>query len=125
MISFYKEFDDERDQTNLVNNYCHTKGISIEQALEKLTQDTIHDSVQLMVVFEGKDPKLEATLKAFIQGYITFHKCDKRYRMNEVYESCGDGPIAEKFRQYYGKARKAGEVPLKEWTTPSLTTLAE
>ena len=125
MMSFYKEFDDERDQTSLVNNYCHTEEINLDQALEKLTRDTIHDSEQLMVVFEGRDPKMEATLKAFIQGYVTWHMCDRRYRMNEVYKSCGEGPNAEKFRQYYEKARKVGEVQLEEWTTPSVTTLAE
>lgn len=125
MISFYKEFDDERDQTSLVNNYCHTEGINLDQALEKLTQNTIHNSVQLMVVFEGRDPKIEASIKAFVQGYVTWHMCDRRYRMNEVYESCGDGPIAGKFRRYYEKARKVGEVQLEEWRTPSVTTLAE
>ena len=125
MMSFYKEFDDERDQTSLVNNYCHTEGINLDQALEKLTRDTIHDSEQLMVVFEGRDSKMEATLKAFIQGYVTWHMCDRRYRMNEVYECCGDGPVAERFRQYYEKAREVGEIQLEEWTTPSVTTLAE
>ena len=125
MISFHKEFEHERDQVGLINNYCHTQGISLDQALEKLTRDTIHESEQLMIVFEGKDPKMGATIKAYIHGNVTWHMCDRRYRMDEVYESCGDGPNAEKFRQYYEKARKVGEVKLEEWTTPSLTTLAE
>ncbi len=124
LLSFYKEFDDPRDQTSLVRNYCHVKEISLNEALEKLTCDVVHCCEQL-AVFEGKDPNVKATVEAFFQGYVTWHLCDDRYRMNDIYERCGDSPAAVKFCHYYEEARRVGSVDKEEWATPSVTVLAE
>ena len=124
LISFYKEFDDLRDQTSLVKNYCQVEGISLDQALEKLTRDTISCSEQMLNVFEGKDPKVVATLEAFIQGYVTWHLCDKRYRMNEIYERSGDNPLGVKFRNYYEEAKKVGNIDQGEWAVPPVSVMA-
>lgn len=125
LISFYKEFDDPRDQTSLVKNYCHVEGISLDQALDRLTRDTILRCEQLLAVFEGKDPKMLDTLKAFVQGYVTWHLCDKRYRINEVYERAGDSPAGVKFRHYYEEAKKVGSVDLGDWAVPPVSDMAE
>lgn len=123
LMSFYKEYDDPRDQTSLVNNYCRVEGIDLNQALDKLTRDTIHCCEQMLVVFEGKDPKVVATLEAFVQGYVTWHLCDKRYRLNEVYERSGDSPVEAKFRHYYEEARRVGYIDQGEWAVPSVAEL--
>lgn len=125
LISFYKEFDDPRDQTSLVKNYCHVEGISLDQSLDKLTRDTIHCCEQMVAVFEGKDPAVVATLEAFVQGYVTWHLCDKRYRMNEVYEHSGDSPVGVKFRRYYEEARRVGGIDQGEWAEPPVSVLVD
>ncbi|KAF7505019.1 Trichodiene synthase [Endocarpon pusillum] len=123
LMSFYKEFDDPRDQISLVINYCKVEGIGLNEALDKLTHDTIHCSEQMLAVFEGKDPKVVATLQAFVQGYITWHLCDPRYRLNEVYERSDDSPIGAKFRQYCEDARRVGQIDPGEWAVPSVIEL--
>ena len=125
LMSFYKEFDDPRDQTSLVNNYCQCEGISLNQALDKLTRDTIHCSEQIFSVFEGKDGQIRATLEAFIHGYVTWHLCDARYRLEEVSKRAGDSPAGMKFSQYTEMARKVGGVDPGEWAFPSVATLVE
>lgn len=123
LMSFYKEYDDPRDQTSLVNNCCRVKGIGLNQALERLTRDTIHCNDRMLAVFEGKDPKVVATLDAFVQGYVTWHLCDNRYRLSEIYERSGDSPTEVKFRQYYEEARKVGYIDKEEWAVPSVAEL--
>lgn len=124
LISFYKEFDDLRDQTSLVKNYCQVEGMSLVQALEKLSRDTISCSEQMLNVFQGKDPQVVATLEAFIQGYVTWHLCDKRYRMNEIYERSDNNPVGVKFRHYYEEAKKVGNIDQGEWAVPSVSVMA-
>ena len=123
LISFYKEFDDPRDQTSLVNNYCHVEDLTIEQGLEKLTRNTLRVSEQLIAVFADKDPQLVETLTRFMHGYITWHLSDKRYRINEIYEQTLDDEVGMKFRSYYEAAHKVGAVDPAEWTTPTFTSL--
>ena len=123
LMSFYKEFDDPRDQTSLVNNYCQVEGIGLDKALDKLTRDTIHCCEQMLAVFEGKDPKVVATLEAFVQGYVTWHLCDKRYRLNEIYEHSDDSPAGVKFRQYCEEARRVGQIDAGKWAVPSVSEM--
>lgn len=125
LFSFYKEYDAERDQTSLVQNYCETEGISINDALEKLCSDTVHSSEQLVAVFEDKDEKMVNSLRMFVQGYITWHLCDKRYRLSEVYEKAGDTVNGLRFKEYCKAARSVGIVNPNEYAIPSVTTLAE
>lgn len=47
LISFYKEFDDPRDQASQVKNYCQFEEISPDQALDRFIRDTIHCCDQL------------------------------------------------------------------------------
>lgn len=125
LMSFYKEFDDPRDQTSLVNNYVRVEGITLDQALDKLTRDTIRCSEQMVAVFKDKDAQVLETLKAFVQGYVTWHLCDARYRLKEIYERAGDSPAGAKFRSYHEEASKVGAVNPAEWALPSVLTLVE
>lgn len=125
MMSYYKESMAERDQTSLVNNYVQCEGITLNEALEKLTCDVIHCSEQMVTVFEGKDPQLVAAVNTFIQGYVTWHLCDERYRLDELYERGKDTPAGMKFRGYQEKARKVGVVDSNTWARPTIATLVE
>jgi trichodiene synthase len=123
LMSFYKEFDDPRDQTSLVNNYCQCEGISINEALDKLVYDVIHSSEQIYAVFEEKDGQIRDTLVSFIQGYTTWHLVDPRYRLKEVYKEVGNTPAEEKFSKYCEMAKKVGAVDPAEWAYPSVVAL--
>ncbi|KAJ4128948.1 Trichodiene synthase [Fusarium equiseti] len=69
LMSFYKESDGERDQISLVTNYVTSYEISLNEALEKLTQDTLHSSKQMVAVFSDKDPQVMETIERFMHGY--------------------------------------------------------
>ncbi|GIJ87025.1 nonribosomal peptide synthase [Aspergillus pseudoviridinutans] len=125
LLSFYKEFDEPRDQTSLVNNYSRCNEITLEQALEKLTMDTIVDSEQLLRVFHDKDHKILHTLCKFLQGYVTWHLCDPRYRLQEL-DSLTDelSGVSNKLRNYLQSAKEVGSVDPKAWAYPSVANLA-
>ncbi|KAI4723537.1 hypothetical protein E4T48_00002 [Aureobasidium sp. EXF-10727] len=123
LMSFYKEFDAERDQTTLVNSYCQVEGIALDQALEKLTKDVIVDSRQLKAVFKDKSPVVRDILDAFMQGYITWHLCDNRYRLVEICDQAGDTVVTNKFKAYREQASKVGVVPAETWARPTVCEL--
>lgn len=116
LFSYYKEFN--QDEANLVSNWRTVDGITHEQALERLTDQTIHACLRILEIFKDKDSKVLATIRTFIHGYVTWHFCDLRYRLREVYDSAGDGPDGAKFRQYFERALTVGWVDLHEWTLP-------
>lgn len=125
LMSFYKEFDEPRDQTSLVNNYARCDGSTLEEALDKLTRDTIVDSQQILAVFKDKDAKLFETLRSFCQGYVTWHLCDPRYRLPELYESTGQTEEGAKMRAYLEAGSRVGAVDPKEWAYPSVVSLVQ
>lgn len=113
MISFYKEFDASRDQVSLVTNLCQIKSITLSEAFGQLTADTIHSVERLRAIFDGeKTPAVKISIHAFVQGYVTFHFCDERYRMREVYERSGETHHGTRFRHYYEAATKVGLINL-------------
>ncbi|KAI9790624.1 MAG: hypothetical protein M1816_004957 [Peltula sp. TS41687] len=122
LISFYKEFDDSRDQVNLVTNYCQVEGMTLREAFGRLTADTIRSVERLRVIFDGrKTPAVEVSIHAYVQGYVTFHLCDERYRMHEVYERSGEARHGTRFRQYYEAATRVGLIDLGEWAGSTAT----
>lgn len=125
LMSFYKEFDDPRDQTSLVNNYVRCDRITLDQALDKLTRDTIICSEQLIAVFKDKDPKVIDTLSSFCQGYVTWHLSDPRYRLKELYERAGNSPAGLKFREYQQASSAAAVLDPREWAYPSVVAIVE
>lgn len=125
LISFYKEFGVADEQSGLINSYCHVDGISINQSLDRVAHDTIVRYQEMLDVFENKDPTVLAAVRGFFQGYLTWHLTNDRYRLNEVYERCGDSPNEVKFRHYYEEAIKVRDIDRKEWATPLLATAVE
>ncbi|KAJ6007935.1 nonribosomal peptide synthase [Penicillium herquei] len=125
LLSFYKEFDEPRDQTSLVNNYARCNEITLEDALEIVTKDTIRDSEQLLAVFRDKDPKILHTLRTFIQGYVTWHLCDPRYRLQELTTLLtGQTGASAKLHSYLQSAKTVGSVDSKTWAYPSVASFA-
>ncbi|MCJ1428898.1 hypothetical protein MMC29_006809 [Sticta canariensis] len=122
LISFYKEYDNPRDQVSLVTNYCQVEGISMDQAFDRVTEDAIFSCEQLLNLFDdGQAPAVADSIRHFVHGYITWHLCDERYRMREVYERSGESPDGMKFREYYESATKVGSIDFKEWAvSPSM-----
>lgn len=115
LFSFYKEFDEPRDQTSLANNFCKVDGITINQSLDRIAQESIHSCTQILAVFKN-DEKFLTTVQRFIHGYVTWHLSDQRYRLREVYEQCrSDTPTEVKFRHYCEQAWAVGDIDPKDW----------
>lgn len=114
LFSFYKEYN--QDEANLVSSWCTVDGITLEQALERLTDNTIHACVRILSIFKDKDSKVLASIRAFIHGYVTWHFCDLRYRLREIYKRGDTGEAGVKFGHYFEKALSVGWVDLEEWT---------
>ncbi|KAF7593961.1 hypothetical protein BBP40_010468 [Aspergillus hancockii] len=126
LLSFYKEYDDPRDQTSLIMNYCKTYNLTVDEGLEKLTQDTLHSCEQMMAVFSDKDPQLMETIESFMHGYVTWHLCDPRYRLPEIYaEVTGESEVEAKFRKYCEQAYAVGSIEPSEWAYPSISDIIE
>lgn len=126
LMSFYKEFDGERDQISLVTNYVTSYEMSLNEALEKLTQDTLHSSKQMVAVFSDKDPQVMETIERFMHGYVTWHLCDNRYRLSEIYEQIKgqESEDAQKFCKFYEQAATVGAVSPSEWAYPPVAHVA-
>ena len=123
LMSYYKEFDVPRDQINLVTNMCEVEGITAEQAFDRLTDDTVRSVDRLEAVFAGgKSPAVAELVHAFTQGYVTWHFCDERYRMREVYDRVGGSSHGLKFRQYYEAAMKITPFHMNDWAGPTILT---
>lgn len=117
LFSFYKEFD--QDEPNLVSNLCTVEGLTMEQALERLTDQAIHSCVRILELLAYKDAAVRKTIRGFIHGYVTWHFCELRYRMKEVYDAAAApelGLAGKKFREYQDRAFSVGWVPLEEWS---------
>jgi trichodiene synthase len=124
----YKEFDDSRDQTNLINNRAQVEGITQDQSLQKLVLETISLSERIVAVFADKDVRMQAALLGFMHGYVTWHLCDKRYRMNEHYkrsQHLTDDETAVKFCGFYRSACAVAQIDPSEWAEPSCASMVE
>ncbi|KAJ5967007.1 hypothetical protein N7501_003255 [Penicillium viridicatum] len=125
LLSFYREFDEPRDQTSLVNNYARRNEVTLEEALKKLTNNTIVSSEQLLGVFRDKHPILLHTVRTFCQGYVTWHLCDPGYRLQELHSLIKESAeVSAKFHRYLQSAKEVGSVDPKAWAYPSVASLA-
>ncbi|KAJ5593218.1 hypothetical protein N7537_010122 [Penicillium hordei] len=125
LLSFYKEFDEPRDQTNLANSYARCDKVTLEEGLKKSTDDAIADSEQLLAVFRDKDPRIMHTLRTFCQGYVTWHLCDPRYRLQELQSfTTESAELSSKLHNYLQSAKKVGSFDPKAWAYPSVASLA-
>ncbi|RJE19855.1 hypothetical protein PHISCL_07811 [Aspergillus sclerotialis] len=114
LLSLYKEYNQK--ETTLVTNWCKAEGITMDQALERLTDNAVHSCKQILDILEKKDKAVLSSVRAFIRGYVTAHFCELRYQLREVYEDKATGESGKKFRQYFEKALGTGWVDLEKWT---------
>ncbi|KAJ5425287.1 hypothetical protein N7465_000357 [Penicillium sp. CMV-2018d] len=125
LLSFYREFDEPRDPTSLVNNYARRNEVTLEEVLKKLANDTIVSSEQLLGVFRDKHPRLLHTVRTFCQGYVTWHLCDIGYRLQELHSLTKESAeVSAKFHRYLQSAKEVGSVDPKAWAYPSVASLA-
>ncbi|KAI9146797.1 Trichodiene synthase [Paramyrothecium foliicola] len=123
LISFYKEFDSPRDQISLINNVCKAEGLTVPESFAKIAQDTIQCCQRLNKIFDDqKDPEIVKTMRCFLQGYVTWHLCDPRFRMREVYDRAGVVKGGEAFRRYYEHAMEVGNYEPSLWAKAPRTT---
>jgi trichodiene synthase len=116
LISFYKEFDNPRDQISLINNVCKAEGLTVPQSFRKVAEDSINCCKRLQAIFDDtKDPAIVRTIREFLQGYVTWHICDPRFRMREVYDQAELLPGRDKFRRYYEHALDVGGYKREQW----------
>ena len=123
LMSFYKEFDESRDQNSPVNNYAHCDGTTLDEVLNKLMRDCVVKSEQIVAVFKDKDPKLADTVFSFCQGYVTWHLCDPRYRLKELWDRAGNSSSGLAFCHCWQSAAQVGAVDPKEWAFPLIKDL--
>ncbi|KAG8527325.1 uncharacterized protein KY384_007477 [Bacidia gigantensis] len=117
LLSFYKEVGDD-DQVNFVRAYCRVHGVTMQEALNRVADDAIHSLEQLRAVFNKETaPAVKAVVDSWMQGYVTFHFCQERYRLSEVYEECGHTPEEGSFRRWYDIIR-SGRPDSSEWAKP-------
>jgi trichodiene synthase len=69
-------------------------------------------------ILKDKDPDMLATIRGFIHGYATWHICDFRYRLREIYDREDLQGSGARFREYFDKAIDVGWVDVEEWTCP-------
>lgn len=122
LFSFYKEWDEPRDAINLVNSVANVEGIELEAAFERLIVDTIHSSERLLAVFKDSgSAEIKEIINAFVQGYCTWHFCDTRFRMEEVFKKAESVPYGEQFRRYYQHAMSIGSPRIEDWAPSGAT----
>ena len=71
------------DDDNFVNHMAKAEGMTPLEYLRKLSDDTVEVARTLRAL--GKDNiRLGRALEGSIQGYITFHLTQKRYRLADL-----------------------------------------
>lgn len=64
-ISLYKGLVEQYNQTTLTRNRCRVEAAGLNEALERITRDTINAREQKLAIFEGRILELEARLRHF------------------------------------------------------------
>ncbi|KAJ5727376.1 hypothetical protein N7493_005196 [Penicillium malachiteum] len=82
IMSSYKEAFEQED-CNFVDNSAKTLGVTRIQALRKLCADTLELAGRLHCL-SSTNPGLGETIESFIHGYIMYHLCQRRYRLEEL-----------------------------------------
>ena len=118
LLSFCKEFDNPRDQINLVTNRCLAEGITLAEAFDQLTDETIQAVERLQsVLITKQSPKVAVMMHASVEGYTTWHFCDARFRMREMCDLVDRTPDGNKYRDYFDIAMQVSSFDVAEWSS--------
>lgn len=65
--------------------------ITMEKALERLTDQCIHACLRILELLADNDAAVRQSIRGFIHGDVTWHFCELRYRIKEVYDAASSG----------------------------------
>ncbi|THW17596.1 hypothetical protein D6C89_07212 [Aureobasidium pullulans] len=122
LLSFYKESSDSSDQANFVTNYAHCTGCSVEDSLSRLTDSVITSGNALRTTLADKDGRIKEVVEGFMQGFVTWHLTDPRYRIQELVQQTQNSRLSgqEKLTTFWKAAMEVGDVDHKLWAFPPL-----
>nr|AHX39405.1 hypothetical protein wt6.28c [Streptomyces sp. WT6] len=124
LFSFYKETKEGEEDESIVGNICTAEGVSVEQALRKVSEDSVRACQTLdQVLRDSGSGTIADTVSSFIQGYIRWHLCEERYRMEDLADAPGENAV--KFRLFRNLACKAGGVRLVDFTQLTPATVPQ
>lgn len=117
LLSFFKEFGDSREQVNLVRNWAYVEDMRLENAFQRLADETVRSGERLVSMVKDFDAGVRETVLGFVHGYVSWHFCDQRYRMAEVSHlaSCLDSVEATRFREYYETTMRVWDFGIDTW----------
>lgn len=117
LLSYFKEFDNSRDEVNLVRNWAYVEDMRIEDAFQRLADETILAGERCVSMVKDLDPGFKETVLGLVHGYVTWHLCDQRYRMADVYKLARslDSVEAARFCEYYETTMRAWGFGIDDW----------
>ncbi|THY31790.1 hypothetical protein D6D01_02801 [Aureobasidium pullulans] len=103
LLSFYKELFDSSDQANFVTNYAHS----------------------LRTTLADKDEWIKEVVEGFMQGFVTWHLTDPRYRIQELVQRTQNSRLSgqEELTPFWKAAMEVGDVDHKLWAFPPLQAM--
>ncbi|KAJ5555173.1 terpenoid synthase [Penicillium sp. DV-2018c] len=101
LLSFYKEESSAGDYPGFVHSHAQVFGVTPAQSLRQLLVDTIAEVQKMRNIF-SQDATMTGRINKFIYGYIFYHLCSGRYRLDEL-----DVPAALESRARYCQMVKA------------------
>ncbi|TFK66368.1 terpenoid synthase [Pluteus cervinus] len=84
IFSFYKE-EIAGEQVNHISNMAKLGSIPKTDALQRLAEETSDACLRSWKILKDRPEAFDA-LKAFHQGYIEFHACCSRYKLDELFD---------------------------------------
>ncbi|CAD0028787.1 unnamed protein product [Aureobasidium pullulans] len=122
LLSFYKESSDSSDQANFVTNYAHCTGCSVEHSLSRLTDSVITSGNAMTTTLADKDGRIKEVVEGFMQGFVTRHLTDPRYRIQELVQQTQNSRLSgqEELTTFWKAAMEVGDVDHKLWAFPPL-----
>ncbi|TFK66623.1 terpenoid synthase [Pluteus cervinus] len=84
IFSFYKE-EIAGEQVNHISNMAKLGRIPKTEALQRLAEETSDACLRSWEILKDR-PEAYNALKAFNQGYVEFHACCSRYKLDELFD---------------------------------------
>ncbi|KAH0275254.1 terpenoid synthase, partial [Aureobasidium melanogenum] len=129
LLSFYKEYfgTDKQEQANLVANYAHYTGTSLEESLARILDRATTSNDALGKILSNVDTRIRDVVKDFMFGYVTWHLTDRRYRMNAFIEQAENLGLegARELRRFWEIARGCSDESTTRWALPLLKDMIE
>ena len=83
LLSFYKEETKQEDSPGFVQSYAKVYNCTALEALGQLRHETINEVRKIRSIL-ARDAAMADRIDQFVYGYIFYHLCTGRYRLNEL-----------------------------------------